>query len=84
MSGFILVVCSVASLCIAPGVFAGGVFGDIVNVVIPGAGTKLDDAHRQIKETITPYKALEEGASKTVNETFVQTGAALARVDGTF
>ena len=56
---------------------AGGLLGDIVNVVIPGAGTKLDDAHRQIKDAIPPYKAIEEGASKTVNETFVQAGAPL-------
>ena len=54
---------------------AGGLIGDIINKVVPGAGTKLDDAHRQIKEAIPPYKAIEEGASKAVNETFVQTGA---------
>lgn len=54
---------------------AGGLLGDIVNRVVPGAGTRLDDAHRQIKNAIPPYKALEEGASHAVNETFVQAGA---------
>ena len=68
---------STISLCVTPNAQAGGLLGDIVNVVIPGAGTKLDDAHRQIKEAIPPYKAIEEGASKTVNETFVQAGAPL-------
>lgn len=54
---------------------AGGLIGDIINKVVPGAGTRLDDAHRQIKNAIPPYKAIEEGASKTVNEAFVQAGA---------
>ena len=62
-------------LCVPASVNAGGLIGDIVNVVIPGAGTTLDDAHRQIKEAIPPYKAIEEGTSKTVNETLVQAGA---------
>jgi hypothetical protein len=56
-------------------VSAGGILGDIVNTVIPGAGTALDDAHRQVKNAIPPYKALEESASRTVNEAFVQAGA---------
>lgn len=54
---------------------SGGLFGDLINNVIPGAGTALDDAHRQIKNAIPPYKALEEGGSHAVNETFVQAGA---------
>ena len=54
---------------------AGGLIGDIVNKVIPGAGTALDDAHRRIKNAIPPYKAIEEGASHMVNESLVQSGA---------
>ncbi|KAA0574403.1 DUF4157 domain-containing protein [Azospirillum sp. B21] len=50
---------------VAP-VNAGGLIGDIVNVVVPGAGTALDDANRQVKEAIPPYKAVEEGASGVV------------------
>jgi len=56
---------------------AGGLLGDIVEGVCGncGAGKTLDDAHRQVKEAIPPYKALEEGASKVVNETLVQSTA---------
>lgn len=54
---------------------AGGLIGDLVNVVVPGAGTRLDDAHRRIKNAIPPYKALEEGATHVVNESLVQSGA---------
>jgi hypothetical protein len=54
---------------------AGGILGDIVNAVVPGAGTKLDDLHRQVKDAVPPYKAIEEAGSKTVNEAFVQSGA---------
>jgi Domain of unknown function (DUF4157) len=64
-----------AAVCLPA--MAGGILGDIVNTVVPGAGTKLDDAHRQIKNAIPPYKALEEGASKVVNEAAVQTTAPL-------
>lgn len=56
---------------------AGGLLGDIINKVVPGAGTALDNAHRQVKEAIPPYTAVEEGASKVVNESQVQTGAPL-------
>jgi len=56
---------------------AGGLLGDIINKVVPGAGTALDNAHRQIKDAIPPYKAVEEGASKVVNETVVQSSAPL-------
>lgn len=58
---------------------AGGLLGDIVEGVCGncGAGKALDDAHRQVKEAIPPYKALEEGASHTVNETLVQATAPL-------
>jgi hypothetical protein len=54
---------------------AGGLIGDLVNRVVPGAGTRLDDAHRNIKNAIPPYKAIEEGATHVVNESLVQTGA---------
>ncbi|UVM64411.1 DUF4157 domain-containing protein [Pseudomonas sp. B21-009] len=55
--------------------YAGGLLGDAINLVAPGAGTSLDDAHRQLKENIEPYKQLEEGASNTVREPLVQASA---------
>lgn len=64
-----------AMACFVSTATAGGVIGDLINKVAPGVGTKLDDAHREIKEAIPPYKAIEEGASQVVNETLVQTGA---------
>lgn len=64
-----------AGLVIASSAYAGGLLGDMINRVVPGAGTALDDAHRQIKDAVPPYKAVEEGASKVVNESLVQTGA---------
>ena len=45
---------------------AGGLIGDLVNNVVPGAGTALDDAHRQIKNAIPPYKQAEEATSGAV------------------
>lgn len=54
---------------------AGGLLGDLINNVAPGVGTQLDDVHRGIKNAIPPYKQIEEGASKTVNEALVQTAA---------
>ena len=68
---------SVALATLAQIAFAGGLLGDIINKVVPGAGTALDNAHRQVKEAIPPYKAVEEGASKVVNESLVQTTAPL-------
>jgi hypothetical protein len=65
----------VAVLGTTSSAYAGGLLGDIINRVAPGVGTALDNAHRQVKEAIPPYKAIEEGASKTVNETLVQSGA---------
>lgn len=56
---------------------AGGLLGDAINVIAPGVGTALDDVHRDIKEAIPPYKAIEEGVSNTVNETIVQSTAPL-------
>jgi hypothetical protein len=34
-----------------------------VNVIAPGVGTRLDDANRQLKNNIPPYKQLDEGVS---------------------
>ena len=62
-------------ICASASVNAGGILGDIVNAVVPGAGTTLDNAHRDLKNALPPYKAIEEGASQTVNEAFVQSGA---------
>lgn len=55
--------------------FAGGLVGDLVNMVAPGAGTRLDDIHRDIKQAIPAYGDLEESASQLVNEAAVQAGA---------
>lgn len=63
------------SLALASTAFAGGLLGDIINKVVPGAGPALDNAHREVKQAIPPYKALEEGATKVVNESLVQAGA---------
>jgi hypothetical protein len=71
------IICGAATLVltsITPS-HAGGLLGDLINNVAPGVGTALDDAHRQIKNAIPPYKAIEEGATHTVNEAFVQAGA---------
>ncbi|MGX9117227.1 eCIS core domain-containing protein [Mesorhizobium sp. BHbsci] len=56
---------------------SGGLLGDAIEGICGGcgAGEALDDAHRQVKEKVPPYKAIEEGVSQTVNETLVQTGA---------
>lgn len=63
----------------APPAKAGGLIGDIIEGVCGncGAGRALDNAHRQVKEAIPPYKAIEEGASRIVNETVVQSTAPL-------
>jgi hypothetical protein len=58
-----------------PAALAGGLLGDAINVIAPGVGTRLDDVHREIKNNIPPYKAIEEGASHAVNESLVQSGA---------
>jgi hypothetical protein len=41
---------------------------------IDACGLPLDNAHREIKNAIPPYKAIEEGATHAVNEAFVQAG----------
>ena len=54
-----------SALTAAQPAFAGGILGDIVNVVIPGAGTALDEAHRDFKESgvVPGYREVEEGVS---------------------
>lgn len=66
---FLAILVSASSVC------AGGLIGDIIDKVVPGAGTALDNAHRQVKDAVPPYKAVEEGTTRVVNESFVQTGA---------
>lgn len=58
---------------------AGGLLGDAVETLCGncGAGKAMDDANRQVKDAIPPYKAIEEGASRTVNEALVQATAPL-------
>jgi Domain of unknown function (DUF4157) len=72
-SAFSIVVCVL--LATSGAAFAGGLLGDAINLVAPGVGTQLDDAHRQFKEAVPPYKAIEEGGTHLVNEAFVQAGA---------
>jgi hypothetical protein len=43
--------------------YAGGLGGDLLNNAFPGAGTALDNANRQLKESVSAYKQLEEEAS---------------------
>lgn len=69
--------CSLASLFVLSSIHAGGLLGDLINVVAPGVGTNLDDLHREVKDKVPIYKNIEEGASKTVNEAYVQEGAPL-------
>ena len=69
------VVTACALLIVINPASGGGLFGDIVNQVVPGAGTALDDINRGIKDAVPGYKQIEEGASKTVNEALVQAAA---------
>ncbi|MGL6237820.1 eCIS core domain-containing protein [Aeromonas dhakensis] len=63
----------------AQSVKAGGLFGDIIEGVCGncGVGEALDEAHKQVKDAIPPYKAIEEGTSHVVNEALVQSTAPL-------
>ena len=63
------------SICIALSASAGGLFGDMVNIIAPGVGTSLDDANRKLKDVLPLYKQVEEGGSHLVNETLVQAAA---------
>ncbi|CAB3699415.1 eCIS core domain-containing protein [Achromobacter kerstersii] len=73
--------CKIAALlycCIVWGpVSAGGLLGDIINHVAPGAGTALDQVHAGIKDNLPLYKDVEEGGSKVVNEGLTQATAPL-------
>jgi uncharacterized protein DUF4157 len=42
---------------------ADGLIGGAINQVLPGVGTQLDNANRQLKQAIPPYKQLDDGAS---------------------
>lgn len=75
MKKVLTAVAFIALACGGTYALAGGLFGDVVNVFVPGAGTALDDVHRQIKDAVPVYKDVEEGAAKTVNEASVQAGA---------
>lgn len=58
---------------------AGGVLGDLVKGVgkatgikpLEKAGTELDNAHRQIKQALPPYRAIEESGSEFVRKRFL-------------
>lgn len=77
MRNAVFTVLTVIALAISQPIIAGGLLGDIVEGVCGncGVGRALDEAHRQVKEAVPPYKHLEEGASRTVSETFVQSTA---------
>ena len=69
-----------AALLVATGALpalAGGLIGDIVNKVVPGAGTALDKAHDRIKKNVPPYGQAEEAIAgagrKIISETAVET-----------
>lgn len=59
----------IVSLQTAPSI-AGGLFGDALNVIVPGAGTALDDAHRDFKEQVPVYGDVEEGLADGVRKGF--------------
>jgi hypothetical protein len=48
--------------------FAGGLLGDALNRVVPGAGTIIDDAHRQFKQANPDYGRAEEKATNDFRE----------------
>jgi hypothetical protein len=47
---------------------AGGVGGDLLNMVVPGAGTLADEAHRQFKSANPDYGKAEEQLTNDVRE----------------
>lgn len=47
---------------------AGGFFGDIINLVVPGAGTVLDEWHREFKNKNPKHKAREEKFTNKVRQ----------------
>jgi len=60
-------------------VLGGGLLGDAINVIAPGAGTALDRAHDQVKQALPPYRAIEEGATHVVKESQAQAAAPLLK-----
>lgn len=75
----LLVALALASLFIAQPSRAGGLLGDALKGLgratgikpLEKAGTELDNAHRDIKEAIPPYKAVEEASSDFVRKRFL-------------
>ncbi len=53
---------------------SGGLFGDVVNVVVPGLGTELDKANKKLKEINPIYQELDESTNKIYKETKAQIG----------
>lgn len=51
---------------------SGGVFGDIVNLIAPGLGTDLDDAHRDLKERLPIYREVTKGIDHLSGEARVE------------
>lgn len=47
---------------------AGGLLGDIINLVAPGAGTALDEAHDEFKDRFDFYKEFEEGLTNAIRD----------------
>lgn len=47
---------------------AGGLLGDAINLIAPGAGTQLDDAHRRIKEAIPHTKRLKRAQARPLTK----------------
>ncbi|KAB2675130.1 DUF4157 domain-containing protein [Brucella tritici] len=72
---YLLVLISLFQIWLVNLSWSGGLLGDAINVIAPGVGTRLDDVHREIKNALPPYKAIEEGGTQVVNETLVQAGA---------
>ena len=56
--------------------WGGGIIGDLVTKIgeavhsseIAGAGKTLDDLHAKVKDTLPPYKIIEEAGSKAVRD----------------
>ncbi|WP_263264895.1 hypothetical protein [Pseudomonas sp. RIT-PI-S] len=46
------------TLSLSCAVQAGGLLGGIVDQLVPGLGTSMDDVNRQLKDKIDPYKRM--------------------------
>lgn len=61
-----LIACCYLLICASPAL-AGGIIGDALEAVgLPGK--ELDEAHRQFKESLPIYKAVEEASSQAVRK----------------